>query len=142
MSIIFALKKFSQYLLGNHFTLTSGNKAIKKIFDSKTEICPITDGRLVRWSLILAQYDYELKFRSIKEYCNADMLSRLPTSVKSELPDGNMIYSLQVDTLPVTSTEIRTETLKDKSLVTVLSHLQNGKWTDEISNDIKPYYNK
>ena len=117
-SIIFTLKKFSQYLLGNHFILTTDNKAIKKIFDSKTEISPIAAGRLVRWSLILAQYDYELKFRSTKEHSNADMLSRLPTSVKSKLPVDNMI------------------------LVNVLSHLQNGKWPDKISDNIKPYYNK
>ena len=38
----------------------------------------------MRWSLILAQYDYELKFRSTQQHSNADMLSRLPTSVKSE----------------------------------------------------------
>ena len=61
-SIIFALKKFSRSLLGNHFILTTDNKAIKKIFDSKTEMSPIVAERLVRWSLILAQYDYELKF--------------------------------------------------------------------------------
>ena len=141
-SIIFALKKFGQYLLGNHFILTTDSKAIEKIFDSKTEMSPTAAGRLVRWSLILAQYYYELKFRSTKEHCNSDMLSRLPTSVKSELPVDNMIYSLQIDTLPVTSTEIRTETLKDKTLVNVLSHLQNGKWPDKIGDDIKPYYNK
>ena len=70
------------------------------------------------------------------------MLSRLPTSAKSELPVDIMIYSLQIDALPVTSTEIRTETLKDKTLVNVLSHIQSGKWPDKISDDIKPYYNK
>ena len=96
----------------------------------------------MRWSLILAQYDYELKFRSTKEHSNADMLSRFPTSMKSELPVDNMIYSLQIDTLPVTSTEIRTETLKDKTLVNVLSHIQSGKWPDKISDDIRSYYNK
>ena len=35
-SIIFALKKFNQYLLGNNFTLTTDSKAIKKIFDPET----------------------------------------------------------------------------------------------------------
>ena len=60
----------------------------------------------MRWSLILAQDDYELKFRSTKEHSNADMLSRLPKSVKSELPVENMIHSLQIDTLPVPSSEI------------------------------------
>ena len=59
------------------------------------------------------------------------MLSRLSTSVKSKLSVDNMIYSLQIDTLLATSTEIRTGTLKDKTLVNVLSHLQNGKWPDK-----------
>ena len=70
------------------------------------------------------------------------MLSRLPTIVKSELPVGNMIYSLQIDTLPVTSTEIHTETLKGKTLVNVLSHVQSGKWPDKINDGIKPHYYK
>ena len=70
------------------------------------------------------------------------MLSRLPISVKSELPDDNMIYSLLIDTLPVTSTAIGTEPSKDKTLVNVLSHLQSGKWADKISDNMKPYYNK
>ena len=70
------------------------------------------------------------------------MLSRLPISVKSELPDDNMIYSLLIDTLPVTSTAIGTEPSKDKTLVNVLSHLQSGKWPDKISDNMKPYYNK
>ena len=48
-AIIFESKKFSQYLLGNHFILTTDNRAIKKIFDSKTEISPIAAGRLVRY---------------------------------------------------------------------------------------------
>ena len=93
-SIIFALKKSSQYFLGNYFIFTTDSKAIKKTLDSKPEISSIAAQRLVRWSLILAQYDYELKFVSSEEHCNADMCSRLPTSVKSELPVGNMTYSL------------------------------------------------
>ena len=94
-SIIFALK-LSQYFLGNDFYTCHVNKAFKKICDSTTEISPIAAGRLVRWSLILAQYDYVLKDGSTKKHCNADILSRLPTSVKSELSVDNMIYSLQI----------------------------------------------
>ena len=141
-SIIFALKKFNQYLLGNHFILTTDNKAIKKIFDPKTEIGPIVAGRLVRWSLILSQYDYELEYRLAKKHCNPDMLSRLPRTVISEQAVDNMIYSLQIDTLPITSDEIKAETLNDHVLKRVLEFLQNGKWPDKITDDIKPYYNK
>ena len=42
----------------------------------------------------------------------------------------------------VSSTEIWTATLKDKTLVNILSHLQNGKWPDKISDGIKPYHDK
>ena len=66
-SIIFVLKTFSLYLLENHFILTNENKAIKKIFDSKAEVSPIAVRSLVRWSLMLAQYGYELTFRSAKK---------------------------------------------------------------------------
>ena len=92
--------------------------------------------------LILGQYDYELKFRSTTDHCNADMLSILPTSAKRKLPVDTMIYSFHIDTLTVTSTEIRTEKLREKTLFNVLSHLQNGKWPDKITDDIKPCYNR
>ena len=41
--------------------------------------------------------------------------------MKIELPVESMIYCLQIDTLPVTSTEIQTETLKDKTLVKIIN---------------------
>ena len=50
--------------------------------------------------------------------------------------------SLQIDALPVTLTEIQTETLKDKTLVNVFSQLQNCKRPGKTSDDIKRYYNK
>ena len=51
-------------------------------------------------------------------------------------------YSLQIDALPVTLTEIQTETLKDKTLVNVLLQFQNCKRPDKTNDDIKRYYNK
>ena len=76
LSVIFVLKNFSQYLLENHFILTTDNKAIKKIFNPKTEISSIAGEDLVRRSLMVAQYDYELEFKPTKEHHNADILLR------------------------------------------------------------------
>ena len=90
-SIIILLKWISQNLFRNYFFLTTDNKAIQKIFDSKTGANPIAARRLLRWSLILAQHDHELKSRSSKEYCNPDMLSKLPTSLNNESPVKNLI---------------------------------------------------
>ena len=120
-AVIFALKKFNQYLLGNHFTLTTDNKAIKKIFDPSTELSPIAAARLVRWALILNQYDYEIEFKPTKEHGNADMLSRLPRSITSDLPVDNLLCSLQISALPLTADEIRNQTSKDGTLSKVIT---------------------
>lgn len=47
----------------------------------------------------------------------------------------------QIDDLPVTSTEIRSETRKDKVLATVLNQAMNG-WENTDIQTIKPYYNR
>ena len=101
-SIIFTLKKFNQYLLGNNFTLNTGNKAIKKIFDLKTEINSIAAGRFVPWELLLIQYDYTLEFRKSNKHVNADMLSRLPVNETAKGPSCNVISHIQIETLLVT----------------------------------------
>ena len=141
-SVIFALKKFNQYLLGNHFTIITDNKAIKKIFDPETPLSPIAAGRLVRWALILSQYDYKIEFRSTKEHCNADMLSRFPRAVVSDLPVDNLVYSIQIATLPVTAEEIRTHIDQDETLKAVITYLQKGKWPATIDGHLKPYFTK
>ena len=105
--IIFALKKFNQYLLGNNFTWTTDNKAIKNIFDPKTEINSIAAGRLVRWALLLTQYNYTLKFRKSNKHLNADMLSQLPVTETAKGPSCNIISHIQIETLPVTAAEIK-----------------------------------
>ena len=86
--------------------------------------------------------DYDLKIRSTKEHGNTDILSRLPGTVKSELPVGNIIYSLQIDMLPVTVNKIQTETSNGKVSQKVLKYLKDNKWPDHITDEIKPYYNK
>ena len=141
-AVIFALKKFNQYLLGNHFTLTTDNKAIKKIFDPSTELSPIAAARLVRRALILNQYDYEIEFKPTKEHGNADMLSRLPRSVTSDLPVDNLLYSLQISALPSTADEIRNQTSKDGTLSKVITYLQDGIWPDVIDDNLQLYYKK
>ena len=75
-SIMFPLKKFNQYLSGNNFTLTTDNKAIRKIFDPKAEINSIAAGRLAQWELLLLTlYNYTLEFRKSNKHLNAYILS-------------------------------------------------------------------
>ena len=75
-SIMFPLKKFNQYLSGNNFTLTTDNKAIRKIFDPKADINSIAAGRLAQWELLLLTlYNYTLEFLKSNKHLNAYILS-------------------------------------------------------------------
>ena len=141
-SAIFAMKKFNQYLLGNHFTIITDNKAVRKIVDPHTELSPIAAARLVRRALILNQYDYKIEFKQTKEHCNADMLSRLSRAIESELPVDNLIYSIQMATLPVTADLIREHTGNDEIFTRVITCLREGKWPDNIDDNLQPYYKK
>ena len=139
-SIIFGLKKFNQYLLGRQFIISTDNSAIRKIFDPSTALSPIAAARLVRWSLMLTQYDYAIIFKSSKNHCNA-MFSRLPLPVESKSPAEDTIYSIQIAYLPVSADDIRIETKNDLILKNVLLYLKDGKWPAVITPEYQPYYN-
>ena len=141
-SIIFVLKKFNQYLLGNNFTLTADNKTIKNVFDPKTEINSIAAGRLARWALLLTQYNYTLEFRKSNKYLNADMLSRLPVTETAKGPSCNVISHIQIETLPVTAAEIKISTKKGPILSEVLKYFRDDKWPEHISQELRPYFTK
>ena len=72
--------------------------AIFKIFDPATAMSPIANSKLVRWSLLLNQYDYSIEFKSTKKHGNADMMSRLPCAEQNDNEEDMfyMIYRLQI----------------------------------------------
>ena len=78
LSIIFALKKYHQFLYGQPFILVTVHKPLISMFDPNTATPMLAANRLVRWFLMLIQYDYTIDYRSPKQNCNADDLSRLP----------------------------------------------------------------
>ena len=70
------------------------------LFDPSRNVSPQASGRIQRWSLKLAMYQYTLKFRPTAQHANADALSRLPLPDKPDnvpLP-GELV--LLIDHLP------------------------------------------
>ena len=87
LSIIFALKKYHQFLYGRPFIIVTDHKLLISMFGPNTTTPMLAANRLARWSLMLSQYDYTIEYRSTKQHGNADALSRLP--VGPDLPfDG------------------------------------------------------
>ena len=141
VGIIFGVKKFHQYLYGRRFTLETDNKALSRIFDSKKAIPTLAAARLIRWSVMLCAYDYDIQFRTTKEHANADMLSRLPLPTTSHSPQ-NAINAMQIDMMPVTSDQLKAETQNDRVLKQVHEYCLTGKWPNNIGPELKPYFDK
>ena len=79
LAIVFACEKFKQYILGSHVIIHTDHAAIKYLM-SKKEAKP----RLIRWVLLLQEFDLEIKAKKGCDNVIADHLSRVERSTTEE----------------------------------------------------------
>ena len=72
-AIVYALGKFRPYLLGSKFTLYTDHKPLSSLFVSSMK-----NARIQRWSVMLSEYDFEIKHKAGTKMVQADFLSRNP----------------------------------------------------------------
>jgi hypothetical protein len=73
LTIVWACKHFRPYLLGHKFQTVTDHKGLTWIFNVQDP-----SSRLMRWKLLLEEYEYEIQYRTGVRNCNADSLSRYP----------------------------------------------------------------
>ena len=71
LAVIFGINNFEPYLYGRKFVLHTDHHSLKWLMS-------ISDpsGRLARWSLLVQQYDFEIRHRPGAAHANANALSR------------------------------------------------------------------
>ena len=84
LMIVFALKKFHEFIHGRGFILQTDHRPLQAIFGYKKGLSTQTANRSQRWGTILLNHDFKMKFLSSSKLCHADRLSRL-TPKNSEL---------------------------------------------------------
>ena len=90
LAIVFAFDKFRPYLIGNKVVVHTDHSAIKYLMTIKD-----TKPRLIRWVLLLQEFDLEIKDKKGTENLIADHLSRLQggsdeINVNDDFPDEKL----------------------------------------------------
>ena len=101
LAMVFAFEKFRPYILGSHVIIDTDHAAIKYLME-KMEAKP----RLIRWVLLLQEFDLEIKDKKGSDNVITDHLSILEKTAEKEkgteivenFPDEQM-FLLSVQTL-------------------------------------------
>ena len=95
LSLVYALKKFHQFLYGRKFIVVTDHKPLVTLFAPDKGTPAMAANRLARWALLVHQYDYTVEYRRSKDHGNADALSRLPFSNDTSFDDQREQRDLQ-----------------------------------------------
>jgi hypothetical protein len=88
----------------------------------------------------LSAYIYDIEFKGTKEHANADGLSRLPLEEKQDVSsvEPTIFNIAQIQSLPVTASQVAKETCKDSVLSKVLRYTQQG-WPESVEDCLQPF---
>ena len=143
LAIIFAVKRFHQYIFGRTFVIITDHRPLLGLFGPDRPIPQLASARIQRWSLALSAYKYSLVHRPGCQISNADGLSRLPLpDAPTNVPvpgDILLLTSHLAENSTVTADSIRRETIRDPILSKVMRSVQNGWQDQEHSIDMREY---
>lgn len=63
LAVIFAVKRFLQYVFGHHFTLVSDHKPLMRLLGECKPVSAMASARMQRWAATLAGYSYTFRYK-------------------------------------------------------------------------------
>ena len=132
LAVLWALQKFHYFIYDREFTVITGHQPLTKLLSNRGNPTP----RIQRWLLQFQPYNYIIKYEP--GYMNAsDVLSKnsLPNDTNTVSKDiEHFINNIISDALPlsVSLDEIKSETLSDPDLCSIIQSVNTNFWDKEI----------
>ena len=134
LACVFGVKRFYSYLFGHSFQLITDHKPLLSLLSECKFTSPQASARIRRWSLYLSQFEYRLTFCGTTVHANADVLSRLPLPISSDLeqPPAEVVMLCQhLDDSSVSAKHVQDGTSKDTMLSSVAQYVLQG-WPNSV----------
>ena len=141
LALVYAVKKFHQFLFGNKFVMYTDHKPLLGLFAEASPLPARAAARVLRWALLLSAYNYVLKYREGAKNGNADGLSRLPLDARNGDASQKVVSIALVELVkaPVTEVELRQHTRNDPVVGAVLQSVLEGSLGRQEGEAYKPY---
>ena len=122
LAVIWSCQRLKHFLLGKKFCVETDHKPLLYIFDPNQALkCDISP-RLLRYSLKMMQFDYEIKYIAGKCNVVADALSRVDCLDSTEVPSVNF----NEPCIPIA--QLKQEMKFDRRLVSLSRRIISGDW--------------
>ena len=119
LAVIFAVNKFRPYVFGTKFSIVTDHCALCWLMKVRNP-----NGRLVRWSLTLQDYEFDVEYESGRKHLDADLFSRMPVDpapASEEIP----LLALSGDAEVISVRELQRQELW---LQPILTHLTDPEY--------------
>ena len=122
LAVVWACKRLEQFLLGKRFVIETDHRPLTWIFGAEQPVKNNVSPRLLKYSLELMRFDYEIKHIKGEMNTIADTLSRFDSIDNTMVPQVHFVE-------PSISTELlKRETDSDRFLTDLRERIITGKW--------------
>ena len=140
LAVVFGTKKFHMYLFGRHFTIVTDHKPVLGLLNATRAIPAVCSPRVLRWSVDLGGYDYELIYRPGSSIPHVDALSRLPLPVQPVVVPGvSDILLLQSDCSLRLSSQTIADLSRNDPVISKVMHWAMHGWPAHVDSSFESF---